>query len=62
MQSQTLFSGQITELPFVLLDSKTKLGKAGIDLATIEIVVSKAGGSLAPVVAPAIRDAGMGLY
>ena len=62
MQSQMITQGSTTELPFVLLDSKTKLGKAGIDPATIKIDLAKAGQPLQPVAAPAIRDARLGLY
>lgn len=62
MQSQTILKGETTEFPFVLLDSKTKLGKPGVDPATIKIELSKAIGSLAAVANPAIRDARLGLY
>jgi hypothetical protein len=62
VQTQTILKGETTEFPFVLLDSKTKLGKPGVALASIAIAISKAAGPLVPVVAPAITDAKMGLY
>jgi hypothetical protein len=62
VQTQTILKGETTEFPFVLLDSKTKLGKAEVLPATIIILVSKAGGPLVPVTNPVISGRGLGLY
>jgi hypothetical protein len=61
MQGQTITLHSTEEIPFVLVDSKTKLGK-DVAVETIKIVVSKSGGALQPVANPVISGRGVGLY